>query len=170
MARAATLILGIGLLVSACATPSPQPSPANKASSFPPRAALRAAFEKLGVRFSGHSLGVEILWSKNSNYGSSDRAFSGVEIVGDPVTGVIVNLNSFTADSAGRFPGSALIDVLDSFDPGVKRWFVAQEDDPGRDGASRELDLNGFVAQIPPIRLPMAVIVIKTQPVPAGSD
>jgi hypothetical protein len=170
MARAATLILGLGLLVPACSSPTPQPSPTNEVSTFPPRAELRMAFEKLGVRFAqGTQQGHPYLASANSNYSASDRAFLGVEIVGDPVTQVIVNLNAFTADSAGRFSGSALIDVLDGFDPGVKRWFLAQTSDPRHEGLESEIGLNGLIAQIPPTHVPGAALVIESLPSPTPS-
>jgi hypothetical protein len=106
--------------------------------------------------------GTKRLESTNSDYGSSDRAFIDVLIYGDPVHYVQVTLGAFTIDSAGRFQGSALIDVMDSIDPGVKRWFVAQPSDPALAGLGAELDVNGLVAQISGVRLPITVLIVKT--------
>jgi hypothetical protein len=172
MVRAATLILITGLFVAACAAPTPEPSSTNRVLALPSRTDLRMAFEKLGVKFlSVTHLGGTYLLSANSNYSGTDRAFVGVEIDGDPAKQVIVTLSAFTVDSSGRFPGSALIDVMDSFDPGVKRWFVAQESDPRLAGLAQELHSNGLVAQIPPSHTAVDDLVIKTPPVPtAGSN
>jgi len=163
------MVLVVCVFGSACAlsTPKPTASP----GSLPSRAALRAAFEKLGVKLQEETLqGASVLVASNSTPGSGDRAFLGVEIVGDPVKQVIVTLGAFSINGAGRFPGSALIDVMDSFDPGVKRWFVAEESDPRLAGLAQELDRNGFVAQIPPTHVPGAVLVIERPPPPALSN
>ena len=138
---------------------------------------LRAAFERLGAKFQGRTAsdGTKILDATNSVGGASDRAFNDVSIYGDPAHAVSVNLPDVTVDNAGRFPGSALVDVMDSFDPGVKRWFVdqmrAESADPGLEGLESEIVLNGLVAQILPIRLPgITVLVVESSPVATSSS
>ena len=98
-----------------------------------------------------------------------------MSIYGDLVRAASVNLPAVTIDSAGRFPGSALVNVMDSFDPGVKRWFVdqmrAESADPRLEGLESEIALNGLVAQILPIRLPgITVLVVETSPVASPSN
>ena len=61
---------------------------------------------------------------------------------------------------------------MDSFDPGVKRWFVAQlkaeSSDPRLEGLGSEVDLNGLVAQIAPTHVPgTTVLVVETPTVSA---
>ena len=159
MARLTSLLV-VCLVMTACATAARPPvaSP----GSLPSRAALRAAFEKIGVKLEERSLHGNLLVSTNSHYGDSERSFLGVEIVGDPVNHVIVNLGSFSIDRSGRFSGSALIDVMDSADPGFKRWFMTQESNPRLNGSFQELYLNGLIAQIPATHVPGAVLVIET--------
>jgi hypothetical protein len=165
MARLAELLI-VCVLASGCAAPPPTPSASPKA--LPSRADLQAAFERLGVRFQSATRpdGTTVLESTNPpSYSSSDRAFINVSIYGDPVHAVSINLPAVVFDSGGRFPGSALIDVMDSIDPGVKRWFVDQGSDPRLAGLAQELDLNGLIAQIPPIRVPgITVLVVESPP------
>ena len=94
---------------------------------------------------------------------------------GDPVRAASVNLPAVSVDNASRFPGAALVDVMDSFDPGVKRWFVdqmrAESAEPRLEGLESEIAVNGLVAQILPIRPPgITVLVVETSPVATPSN
>ena len=174
MARLAA-VLTVCLLASACTTAPATPSAFARA--LPSRAVLRAAFERLGAKFQQRTAsdGTTILDATNSVRVANDREFNDVSIYGDLVRAASVNLPAVTIDSAGRFPGSALVDVMDSFDPGVKRWFVdqmrAESADPRLEGLESEIALNGLVAQILPIRLPrITVLVVETSPVASPSN
>jgi hypothetical protein len=173
VARVARFILIVGLITLTCAACASHPliTPAATATAstpqsgavLPPLAVLRAGFERVGVRFGQEDTinGPDPILNQSNTYlGSSGHVFFMVQIVGDPPTRVDVSLAPFVVDANGRFPGSALIDFLDSWDPGLKRWYVAQATDPTLGTVPRRLNLNGFIAEVSsPVGLTIVVTV-----------
>jgi hypothetical protein len=157
MGRLARFIwIGV-LLASTCAacasprlTPAPTPTASIRGTVLPPLPVLRAAFERLGVRFAQDAVNWPdpVLDATNQYLGSSGNVFFMLQIVGVPPKQVLVTLPPFHVDANGRFPGSALIDILDSIDPGLKPWYIAQATDPTLGDTPRTLHLNGLIAKV----------------------